>query len=368
MRLFCFIFILFLSFFTTSSTAKNSLLIENINIISPQFQQPQLNRYVLIEDGRITKISDQKILSKGLKIDGKGLFLTPGIMDSHAHVSSVPGMGFGVEPMSQKHPKLVSQYYEQQPRSFLYHGVTQVLDPNPGINSHHFTKQALHPKYFRCEVITSKNTFPYVEKQDDLSRSMFPYLVDENAKKNELNSAENIVHKISKSGASCIKLYFENGYGNADHWKLLSKETLSRIKNAAEEMQLPILAHANALDMQKLAVEADVDVIAHGLWNWGEYSQSQTIPKQISEHLDKIISKKIGFMPTQRVIAGLGEVMIPKIEDTPEFNNVTPDSLIQWYKTSDAEWFKKELRYGFDGLPDETIANIFNTEELVKVG
>jgi imidazolonepropionase-like amidohydrolase len=348
--------IVFLSF---STFAKNDLLIENVTIISPNLTSPLQHMNVLIADGRITQVTANKITTKARKIEGKGKYLTPGIMDSHAHVSSIPGMGFGVESVSMKHPILTKQYYEQQPRSFLYYGVTQILDPNPGLNSHQFTASNLHPEYFHCEVITSKNTFPYVEKKDDKSRSMFTYLVNEKAEINEVNSPEEIVSRIAKSEASCIKLYFEDGYGNASQWQLLSNETLHRIKASADKSGLTILAHANALDMQQLALKAEVDIIAHGLWNWGEYNRSADIPKAIASVLDIIIDKKVGYMPTQRVITGLGEVMIPNIENSPMFSKVTPKALLDWYKTSEAQWFKEELRLGFDGLPDETIAEIF---------
>ena len=50
-------------------------------------------------------------------------------MDSHVHVSSIPGMGFGVEPVAQKNDALAEEYYRQQPYSFLYYGITQVVDP-----------------------------------------------------------------------------------------------------------------------------------------------------------------------------------------------------------------------------------------------
>ena len=280
-------------------------------------------------------------------------------MDSHAHVSSIPGMGFGVEPVAIKNPKLVQAYFEQQPRSFLYYGVTQILDPNPGVSFNYFTSAPHHPDYFRCEVLTSKNTFPYVEKTDDLSRSMFTYLIDESAEATAENSVEKLMGKIAHSGASCIKLYFEDGYGNASQWPILSTKTLKRIKLSAEKYNLLLVAHANALDMQQLALAAGVDVIAHGMWNWGQYSREQNIPKEISNTLDKMINDEVGYMPTQRVIAGLGEVMLPTIVHSPEFTPVTPKSLIDWYKTPEAQWFKEELRIGFDGMPDQSISDVF---------
>ncbi|NOU49118.1 amidohydrolase family protein [Pseudoalteromonas sp. JBTF-M23] len=314
---------------------------------------------ILISDGRITEITSKKITSYDHKINGMGKFLTPGLMDSHAHVSSIPGMGFGVEPVAIKHPKLVKAYFEQQPRSFLYHGVTQILDPNPGVSFNYFTSASLRPDYFRCEVLTSKNTFPYVEKRDDLSRSMFTYLIDENAQATEENSVERLIAKIAHSGASCIKLYFEDGYGNANQWATLSTNTLKRIKLSAKKSNLLIVAHANALDMQQLALGAGVDVIAHGMWNWGQYNREKNIPKEISNTLDIMINDEVGYMPTQRVIAGLGEVMLPTITNSPEFSSITPKSLIDWYRTTEAQWFKEELRIGFDGMPDQSISDAF---------
>ena len=341
------------------SLADNQVLIENVTVVSSHMQTPETQMNVLLSDGRIAKITNKKIESYDIKVNGTGKFLTPGLMDSHVHVSSIPGMGFGVEPVAVQHPTISEAYYEQQPRSFLYYGVTQVVDPNPGVNFNFFTSALLHPDYFRCEVLTSKNTFPYVEKTDDLSRSMFTYLIDENAQDTAENSVESLIRKIADSGALCIKIYFEDGYGDASQWPMLSTETLKRIKSSAEKNNLLLVAHANALDMQQLALSAGVDVIAHGLWNWGQYNREQNIPPEIANTLDKLINDDVGYMPTQRVIAGLGEVMLPTIVNSPEFLAITPKSLIDWYSTNDAQWFKKELRIGFDGMPDQLISDVF---------
>jgi hypothetical protein len=353
------VFLFSISLFSLDALAESKVLIENVTIISSHLKAPKMQMNVLISDGRITEISNQKITSYDFKINGIGKFLTPGLMDSHAHVSSIPGMGFGVEPMAIKNPKLVQAYFKQQPRSFLYYGVTQILDPNPGVNFDYFTSASHHPDYFRCEVITSKNTFPYVEKTDGLSRSMFTYLIDESAQATAANSVERLIGKIANSGASCIKLYFEDGYGNASQWPIFSIKTLKRIKLSAEKYNLLLVAHANALDMQQLALAAGVDVIAHGMWNWGQYSREQNIPKEISNTLDKMVHDEVGYMPTQRVIAGLGEVMNPAIVNSPGFVRITPKSLIDWYRTTEAQWFKEELRVGFDGMPDQSISDAF---------
>ena len=211
--------------------AKESVLIENVTVVSSHLQGPLQKAHVLIADGRIKTVSSSNIKKTvdTQVIDGTTLYLAPGIMDSHVHVSSIPGMGFGVEPVAQKNGALAEDYYKQQPYSFLYYGITQVVDPNPGLEWTKFTSSKVHPDYYRCEVITARSTFPLVEKNDELSKSMFSYIVEQDVAETALNSPEQIVKRIAESGASCIKVYFEDGYGDESQWPLLSDDTLKRI-------------------------------------------------------------------------------------------------------------------------------------------
>ena len=354
--------------FNHLALANETVVIEDVTIISPHLAKPMQHMQVVIAQGRIEEILPSKRQwAKDVQIiDGRGLYLLPGIMDSHVHVSAVPGMGFGVEPVVQKHTELAEEYYRQQPLSFLYHGVTQVVDPNPGLQWQKFTAADAHPDYFRCEVIATANTFPIVEKTDALAKSMFPFLIDEGVDEQAKTSPEKVAKKIAESGAKCIKLYFEDGYGDDGHWPLLSDNTLRRIRLAATQNNLLIVAHANALDMYQKALAFDVDVIAHGLWNWGEFSRQNDITQSMAVTLDNLIEKGVGYIPTQRVIAGLGELMLQNSNQVADFNDVTPKSLLDWYQQPEADWFKQELRVGFDGLPDEIIARIFLQDRVSK--
>lgn len=353
--------ILILTLWSSMSVAKHDLLIKNVTVISPEIPGVKANRHVHVIDDRIVDNNVRNPNSQDYEnvIDGSGQFLVPGIMDSHAHVSSIPGLGFGGEVHAQKNKRLVKAYFKQQPKSFLYHGVTHIVDPNPGQNWREFIADDSHPDYYRCEVITSRTTFPYIEKPSQIAEKLFPYLVNEHVPVSDKHSPEQLVKKVAQSGAMCIKLYFENGYGDNNQWPLLSDDTLKRIRNAANEHHLLILAHANAVDMYRAAIDVGVDVIAHGLWNWGPYRQHAQLPAQMKVMLDEIIEKDIGVMATQRVIAGLGEVMLADIKDSVAFQKTTPRSLLNWYKTSEAAWFQKELIAGFDGLPAASIAEIF---------
>jgi hypothetical protein len=63
----------------------------------------------------------------------------------------------------------------------------------------------------------------------------------------------------------------------------------------------------NSLAAWRFAVQTRPDVIAHGMWNWDEAEQpGQKLPAPIRAVLDTIVARRIAFMPTLRVIEGLG--------------------------------------------------------------
>ncbi len=365
MRLYFFVLIIS----AVGPAAAQNLLVENITVLSSDAGSIHPVRNVLIRGGRIKTISSMRIVveNNAQIINGLGKFLTPGIMDSHVHVSAIPGLGFAGDVRAANHSEIADAYLEQQPRSLLYYGVTQILDPNPGTAWSKFESAPQHPDYFRCEVISSLNTFPAVELPADVARKIYPYLVVEPSPEPESSrkvayyehSPEAVVGRIAESGAKCVKVYFENGYGDASQWPLLSEETIARIRSATKLRGLPILAHANAVDMYDVALRSDVDVIVHGLWNWGDDNAAIGLPDSVTTILDEIHKRNIGFIPTNRIVAGLGELVVPRTLENPEYLEVTPNRLLAWYRTPEAQWFKNEVIADFEGLQPQQIAAIF---------
>ena len=81
---------------------------------------------MLIEGGRIVRIERKKAAKKNTGetvVSGKGQFLIPGLIDSHVHLASVPGMTF-----PQPEGKMIKEYFKQLPRSYLYYGYTTLVD------------------------------------------------------------------------------------------------------------------------------------------------------------------------------------------------------------------------------------------------
>jgi len=360
--------LLLLIAFATAAPAAD-LLIENVTLISPEQAQPLANRHVLIRDGRIVSVGQQRIAAKAdaRKIDGRGKFLTPGIMDSHVHV----GDAAGIPPMSDD-PAIAAlrdQYLRQQPRSYLYFGVTQVLSLaalQTGLET--FESQPVRPDLFHCGAVPVLDGYPLVFIPEQVRSQLFRDYVFEpaNAKEHPLpagakeaeHTPEAVVERIAKGGARCVKIFIENGFGPASDWPLMSKETLARIRAATRKHKLLLIAHANAIDMQRIAVDADVDVLAHGLWNWNEYEGQQGVPEPIAAHLRNVRAKRIGYQATLRVLPALADLFRADTLKDPTYAKVVPPEVLAWYSTEPAQFFKKEMR-GSNTAPDPKMAQMF---------
>jgi hypothetical protein len=98
-------------------------VISDVTVISPERLTPLEHAYVGIADGRIAEVSGRP-LKGDLRVDGRGKFLIPGLIDSHTHLGTVPGM---LSPQRAAHPYVAAQADAQEPRSYLYFGFTTVL-------------------------------------------------------------------------------------------------------------------------------------------------------------------------------------------------------------------------------------------------
>jgi imidazolonepropionase-like amidohydrolase len=334
--------------------AGEALLIENVTLLSPEQAQPLGNRYVLVRDGRIAAVSDRIISANAgaRRLDGTGKFLTPGLTDAHVHVSDAIGLPF--VPDDPELASLQREFFAQQPRSYLYFGVTQVLDTaNNPERVAEFAAQKLHPDIYRCGAAPVVDGYPLVFVDKAVRYTIFTDYIFEpaNAREHPLppgaNPAEHtpeaVVERIAASGALCVKVSLEDGFGPRADWPIMSAETLRRVRAAAKKHGLLLAAHANALDMQRMAVDGNVDLILHGVWNWNEADGQQGMPAVIADHLRNVRARKIGYQATLRVLPGVTDLLDPRLLDDPVYTKVVPPRLIAWYRTEQAQWFKREV-------------------------
>jgi hypothetical protein len=67
--------------------------------------------------------------------------------------------------------------------------------------------------------------------------------------------------------------------------------------------------------------------------------------------MNEVAEKKLGFMPSLRIVAGLGELMNPDLLENSDFQSVTPTLLQEWYAQPEAQWFRSELLAAEDLSP-----------------
>ena len=111
----------------TSCTAlAESLLIENVTLIDGTGRSPVEGASVLVEGERISRVSRGSITaaSAARRIDGRGKFLIPGLMDLHIHLQGSVELGpEGLTSVSKDKTKGIRALH-----SYVYSGVTSVFD------------------------------------------------------------------------------------------------------------------------------------------------------------------------------------------------------------------------------------------------
>jgi cytosine/adenosine deaminase-related metal-dependent hydrolase len=103
---------------------------------------------VVARDRRAKKAQGAKSFS------GRGMYLIPGLIDSHVHLTLVPGMD--VDQVASR-PEIVNKYFQQLPRSYLYYGYTTVV--YLGVAANHqrlqdFRQAPQHPDLYNAVIGT----------------------------------------------------------------------------------------------------------------------------------------------------------------------------------------------------------------------
>ena len=338
--------------FMAGTSAAERTWIGNVTLVSPERLDHVEKGGVLIEDGRIVAVErgDVKPPEGAAVVDGKGRFLVPGLIDSHVHLALFPGT-FDTASLD---PAMVRAYFEQLPRSYLYYGYTSLVDlivfDKPVLDD--FRKAPLHPDLYDCgEAVPMALGYPMAIVPPEMAYKAFPNFLFDPAHpvpipaemKPEDHTPEAAVARVKASGAICLKTFIEPGIGKSRKLPVPSAEMLSRLRKAASAAGLVMVVHANRFDTQRMALDAGVDVIAHGMWSWGEFDSAKDVPPEIATFLDRVAASGVGYQPTMRVIYGESVYFDPHYLDDPDMRKVVPAALIEWFKSSQGGEFAKQI-------------------------
>jgi imidazolonepropionase-like amidohydrolase len=361
---------------SASSQAASRIWIADVTIISPENLDHIGKGSVLIEDGRIARVERGKKAKKpagATVVSGNGQYLIPGLIDSHVHLANVPGMSFD---QSLDKQKMVAEYFKQLPRSYLYFGYTTLVDLavyRPQVLED-FRQAPLHPDLYDCGgSLPFANGYPMSFLPPAIRFNLFPNFIYDAKQaerippeyKPEAHTPAADVARVKSSGAICVKTYFERGFGDDKNLPVMGADVLAEIRKAATLDGLALMIHANGFEAQNFAVDGNVDVIAHGMWHWGDLDKKTDLPDEIKQLLDQIVQKKIGYQPTIQVLSGELAYFDPEYLKMDVLSKVTPKKLLQWFQSPEGNWFGKELNE--EGAPDATILNEYEQGPLRRV-
>jgi imidazolonepropionase-like amidohydrolase len=349
--------------------------ITDVTIVSPERLDRIEKGSVLIEDGRIIRV-DRGTIGKqpagATAVSGKGQFLIPGLIDSHVHLVSVPG----TSPLADSDSEMTRAYFKQLPRSYLYFGYTTLVDlivMNPKVLDD-FRRAPLHPDLHDCgEAIIFANGYPmsFAPPEARFKRfSNFIYDASQSSRippeyKPEDHTPAAAIARVKKAGAICAKTFHERGFGRDRNLPVMSADVFAELRRAATQSGLVLLTHANSFDAQRFAAEGGTDVLAHGMWHWGELDKQTELPAEIRKLLDLIVERKIGYQPTFQVLYGELAYFDPEYLKSAAIPKVIPKEMLAWLKSPEGQWFKKELDDG--STPDAVMRDVFERGPLRRL-
>jgi imidazolonepropionase-like amidohydrolase len=332
-----------------------NLQIEHVTIVSPERSGEMRDAVVRVHDGRIVSISNASNVSArtstDTRIDGKGMFLTPGLIDSHVHLGEIPGMRSDQE---SQHPDIAAAARDQIPRSYLLYGFTTLIDliSTPQGMARWKSHDIVPDTYF-CGGAALMDGYPMNYAPKPQRYQGWPYMLIEAGTQAPdgidpaLHTPQAVVSRMKADGAICVKTFFERGFGGVRDLPVPKLETIREVVKAAHAAGLPVLMHANSDEAQRFGLDAGVDIMAHGLWNWSqEPSSTSEVTPGIRKILDDELAQNVGLQPTIQVLYGIEDVFNTSFLSDPRLSRVLPSNLIDWYRSSEGQWFHAVLSKG----------------------
>jgi imidazolonepropionase-like amidohydrolase len=254
----------------TTNGRNETIAIVAVNVIPMDRERVLKNQTVLIRGGRLAEIGDEskiKVPNGALKIDGRGKFLMPGIVDMHLHLA--PGEGVGNDLPSQ------------QLRLLLANGVTTLRNMIG-----HPTHLVLRDKINRGEIVAPQ-----------IFTAGTPLLINNTP---TVEAAIKTVTEQKKAGYDLLKVH-----------EGLTPEIYEAIVKTAREAGIPFAGHVTANVGLKRALAARQASVEH-LDNYLQSavapdSKIEITPSQIvlGETLKNVDEKKLAELAKETARAGV---------------------------------------------------------------
>ena len=331
------------------------LQIDHVTIVSPERVTPMRDAWVRVHDGHIVAIQRDGGVARPNKgatiIDGSGLFLAPGLIDSHVHLGDIPGM---TSEQEAQHPDIAKAAREQIPRSYLLYGFTTLIDLiSTPQRMARWKSHDIVPDVYFCGGAALMDGYPMNYAPSPQRYQAWPYmLIEPGTQAPEgtdpaMHTPQAVVSRMKADGAICVKTFFERGFGGVRNLPVPKLATIRKVVMAAHAAGIPVLMHANSDEAQKFALDGGADIMAHGMWNlYQEHSSTSELTPGMRKILDQELARNVGYQPTMQVLYGLRDVVGGSFLSDPQLPRVLPSNLIDWYRSPEGQWFHAEVSQG----------------------
>ncbi len=320
-----------------------------------------------VHDGRIVDIRSAGGATASSRrdanvIDGSGLFLAPGLIDSHVHLGDIPGM---TPEQEAQHPDIATAARDQIPRSYLLYGFTTLIDLiSTPQGMARWKNHKIAPDSYFCGGAALMDGYPMNYAPKPQRYQAWPYMLIEPGTQAPdgidpaMRTPQAVVSRMKSDGAICVKTFFERGFGGVRDLPVPKLETIRELVKAAHAAGIPVLMHANSDEAQRFGLDAGVDIMAHGLWNlYQEHSTTSAVTPGIKKILDEELERNVGLQPTMQVLYGLRDVIGTSFLSDPRLTRVLPSNLIDWYRSPEGQWFhvtvSEDMKLPADASPSQ---------------
>ena len=233
----------------TAAVPDVPILIAGGTVIDGTGGPAQQDSDILVMDGKIVAVGRHLSRPKAARVvDGRGKYVIPGLIDAHVHLE------FPMLPVLT--PEEERQIVDQNPRAFLYNGVTTVMDAGallPWILKLRDAQRAglvLGPRIFSLGT-------PFTPEGGWGSRHGFGV--------KDADAARARVRAEAAAGVTGLKVMVRDTSANQSGKFEMPPQMLKAIVDEAHVTHQKIYVHALSLSEYHLAVGFGVSTMMHGL-------------------------------------------------------------------------------------------------------
>ncbi len=298
--------------------AQADILIKNVTVIDGTGRAPQPGQSVLIQGDRIAAIRDHAITApKGATvIEGRGKFLMPGLIDTHIHLEG-GRVGNSSNGTGMERPLAMDfDTGRKMLHGFLYHGVTSVQD------------MANHDKFIfamRDQQRSGQLVSPRIFAVGNLLTRPKGYASSGGAATVEtFEQGKQALDTLIAQKPNMIKFILApRNVGGGPEIPYFDPTLLHRMFMYANTRGVRTSVHAVEGPMQRAAVEAGVDVLAHPVY----------MTETDDELAPMIAAKRLPVSTTLIVLKNIFSLVDdPSYFDSKAYRDILTDEQIAFFK------------------------------------